>query len=295
MNLFRIHIRPQGGSADMEKTFQYCMDHGLLGVGWRIGSRRNTKDWNKYFDEASETHSNLNSCKYIKKWVNPNDLIWTRDTKGNYYLAKVTSGWEYWISDEAFQQNIDIANIFRVTFQAIPIDLVPGKVIACFRATRTIQKIADSKALEYSKFLWNQLSKEEIYKVEASAFSDVFMMLDDEETEDLVFLYLQSQGWYVVPNSRKADTMSFEYLAVNPQTRKQALTQVKTGNTPLNRKDYSAYPYEVFLFQANELYSGKNAKNVTCLRKKEIRDFLEQSLDWLPSIFKTKLDMVNIR
>jgi hypothetical protein len=46
------------------------------------------------------------------------------------------------------------------------------------------------------------------------------MMLDDEETEDLVFLNLQSQGWYVLPNSRKGDTMSFEYLAVNPNRRK---------------------------------------------------------------------------
>ncbi|MGE4489683.1 MAG: hypothetical protein AB7E95_09085 [Kiritimatiellales bacterium] len=294
MNLFRIHIRPQGGSDDMEKTFQYCMDNNLLGIGWRLKTRKNITDWAEYFDEASKIHSNLNSCKYIENRINRDDLVWTRDTKGNYYLAKVASGWEYWMSDEAFRQDIDIANIFRVIFQKVPIDLVPGKVVACFRATRTIQQINDSNAREYSKYLWNHLSGEEDYAIAPDEFSDIFMMLDDEETEDLVFLYLQSHGWYVVPNSRKADTMSFEYLAVNPQNGKQALTQVKTGNTPLNRENYSAYSCEIFLFQANELYSGKSAKNVTCLTRNEIREFLEKSIDWLPAIFRTKSEMINI-
>lgn len=295
MNLFRIHIRPQGGSDDMERTFQYCTNNNLLGIGWRIESRKNTNNWNEYFTEASKIHSNLNCCKYIKEQISRDDLVWTRDTKGNYYLAKVISGWEYWMNNDAVRQDIDIANIFRVVFQKVPIDLVPGKVVACFRATRTIQKIADSKALEYSKYLWNHLSDEEDYATTPDEFSDVFMMLDDEETEDLVFLYLQNLGWFVVPNSRKADTMSFEYLAVNPQNGQQALTQVKTGNTPLNREDYVEYSCEIFLFQANELYSGKEAKNVTCLTRNELHEFLEKSIDWLPAIFRTKLQMIKTK
>ena len=61
------------------------------------------------------------------------------------------------------------------------------------------------------------LSGEQVYEVEKSEFSDIFLMLDDEETEDLLFLYLQSEGWYVVPNSRKGDTMSFEFFVTNPK------------------------------------------------------------------------------
>ena len=33
MYVFRIHIRPSGGSADMRTTFNYCLKNGLLGVG----------------------------------------------------------------------------------------------------------------------------------------------------------------------------------------------------------------------------------------------------------------------
>jgi hypothetical protein len=294
MYLFRIHIRPGGGSSDMKETFEYCLRNGLLGVGWRTEENKNTTDWDEYLIESSKIHDNLNVCKYIKKWVNMNDLVWTRDASGQYYyLARVISGWEYWMNQEAIERDIDIANIFRVEFQKVNIDQVPGKVIACFRAPRTIQEIADEKAIEYSKYLWNTVSGEKVYKIDNSKFSDVFMMLDDEETEDLVFLYLQSKGWYVVPNSRKADTMRFEYLALDSKTGERAFTQVKTGNVHLNKEEYSRDPYKIFLFQSNELYDGKDSENVCCITKHELNDFLQQSIEWLPDVFKCKSEMVN--
>ncbi len=197
------------------------------------------------------------------------------------------------MTQEAIEKNIDIANIFRVKFKKVAIDQVPGKVVACFRAPRTIQEIADKKAIEYSKYLWNRLTGENFYEVDSSKFSDIFMMLDDEETEDLVFLYLQSLGWYIVPNSRKADTMSFEYFAIKPDTGEKALTQVKTGNVSLNKKNFSQYPCKIFLFQSNNLYEGEDVRNVYCITKSELNNFLNKSLDWLPTVFKTKAEMVS--
>ena len=119
------------------------------------------------------------------------------------------------------------------------------------------------------------------------------MMLDDEETEDLVFVYLQSQGWYVIPNSRKGDSMSFEYLAVNPLTGEKALTQVKTGQVAINRDDYVGYSERIFLFQSNEFYSGTGAKNVVCIKRDALSKLLMDSLDWLPQSFKTKARLVS--
>lgn len=288
MYLFRIHIRPQGGSGDMQAAFDYCLKHGLLGVGWRTPSRKNTKDWDTYFSEASAEYDNLQVCAYIRKWVTEGDLVWTRDPHGRYYLARVNSGWEYWITDEAEDSDIDIANIFRCTIKAVEPGMVPGKVVACFRATRTMQEIADPKAREYSKHLWNKLSGEALYEIDASVCSDIFMLLDAEETEDLVFLYLQHKGWRVVPNSRKADTMSFEYSAVDPMTGEVALTQVKTGGTALNRDDYRQYPHRIFLFQSNGLYHGADASNVTCFSREELLEFLQLAHTWLPASLKNK-------
>jgi hypothetical protein len=157
MNLFRIHIKPGGGTADMHSTFSYCLKNEILGVGWRTRSNRNTKDWEEYRNEASEEYHDLCVCEFIKNRVNKGDLVWTRNVEGQYYLAQVTAGWEYWTSQDAVDKDIDIANVFRVVFQSVDVDAVPGKVIACFRARRSIQRIADEKAREYSKYLWNTL------------------------------------------------------------------------------------------------------------------------------------------
>ena len=294
MNIFRIHIRPKGGSADMETTFNYCLKNQILGVGWRTKTNRNTKDWNQYYEEASQIHDNLNICKYIRKWVGEGDLVWTRDALGQYYLAIVTSGWEYWVSAEAKNLDIDIANIFRVEFRKIDIDAVPGKTVASFRARRTIQKISCRKAREYSKYLWNLVSDKPTYSIDRSIFLDIFMLLDDEETEDLIFLYLQSSGWYVVPNSRKGDTMSFEYLVVNPETGQKALTQVKTGNVTIDKGVYVKYPQMIFLFQSNDLYSGVGSQNVVSISRAELLDFLNKSLSWLPKSFQNKVELLKL-
>jgi hypothetical protein len=276
----------------MATTFDYCLKNNVLGVGWRTSSQRNTKDWDEYFKEASQTHDNLQQCKYIKKWVSEGDLVWTRDAAGQYYLAQVISGWEYWASPEAIDLDIDIANIFRCEIRPVLIDAVPGKVIACFRATRTMQEIADPRAREYSKYLWNTLSSLHEYEIDKAKYSDIFMMLDDEETEDLVFLYLQILGWHVLPNSRKADTMNFEYLAINPENGEKALTQVKTGYSTLNRNDYAHLQQKIFLFQSNERYIGDAAENVICLTRIELSNFLNMSLSWLPQAFKNKVALI---
>lgn len=180
MYLFHIHIRPLGGSASMPVTFDYCLKNGILGVGWRTNSRRNTKDWDEYYNKASQICGKLDVCKYIHKWVSEGDLIWTRDFGGQYYLARVTSGWEYWTSEEAETLDIDIANVVRCEFQKIEIDKVQGKVKACFRPARAFQEIADKTALEYSKFLGNKLSKTSTYVIHKECYPELFTMLDDE-------------------------------------------------------------------------------------------------------------------
>lgn len=278
----------------MQATFAYCLRNGILGVGWRTNSQRNTKKWDEYFNEASQIHGNLQVCKYIHKWVSEGDLVWTRDPDAKqYYLARVTSGWEYWTSPEEKELDIDIANVFRCVFQRVDIDAVPGKIVACFRATRSIQEVADDKAREYSKHLWNRLSTEPVYPIDRSVFSDIFMMLDDEETEDLLFLYLQSQGWYVLPNSRKGDTKRYEFLIVNPLNGEKALTQVKTGEIVINRDDYAHDPQKVFLFQSNELYVGNGTGNVICVTRGELLNFMNEALAWLPKSFQRKVELVN--
>ena len=293
MQLFRIHIRPQKGITKKNDVFNYCLSHNILGVGWRLKDFGNTLDWNTYHQEAKKTYKDLSRCKYIKNEVKKNDLVWTRDPIGKYYLAKVVSGWEYFTTTESWDKNIDIGNVFRVELREVKIDAVPGKVVACFRATRAIQKIDDGKTLEYSKFLWNNLTKSQTYLIDYDKFKNIFMMLDDRETEDIIFIYLQSLGWYVVPNSRQHDTIHFEYLLVNKVTKEKALVQVKTGNTQINQQNYVKFKEKIFLFQSNNLYLGQDTENVISINPKDILQFIQSSIDWLPQNFQTKFNLIS--
>nr|WP_194229705.1 hypothetical protein [Methylobacterium oryzae] len=155
----------------MADTFDYCVRHGILGVGWRTETNISTTDWEAYYAEASTIHDNLNVCRYIRRRIETGSLVWTRDTQGNYYLARVLSGWEYYATDESRKNNIDIGNVFRVALEKISLDEVPGKVVASFRATRSVQAIYDLTSREYSKFLWNRRSGQSTYAIDERVFT----------------------------------------------------------------------------------------------------------------------------
>ncbi len=294
MSVFRLHVRPGGGFASMADTFAYCLKQGILGVGWLVDEIQETADWDTFYKVAVNIHKDLKTCAYIRERVQKDDLVWTRDTQGNYYLARVLSGWEYFTTNESKDSGIDIGNIFRVTFERLTIDEVPGKVVACFRPNRTIQAIHDPTAVAYTKFIWNRKTGGAIYKFDLKLIDnpDIFSLLDSEEVEDLVFLYLQSQRWYVVPNSRKADKIAFEYEVISPETGKHAQVQVKTGNTSLNVDEYRNMTFPVILFQSNDRYHGKPTPNVTCISRGELEGFLKQT-EWLPARYRHKMNMLN--
>jgi hypothetical protein len=282
MTVYRIHIRPGGGLADSDFSFSYCLDQQVLGVGWQTYSDRQISTWEEYEAEASQHHDDLSRVRYLKNYVKKDDLIWTRCPEGHYFLAKVISEWEYLTNDRA--KDADIVNVVRCEILKVSaIDAVPGKVVACFRPTRTIQEIADESTHQYSQFLWNRLSGTTHYLLAANVSGSVFSFLSSEATEDVVFIYLQLQGWLVVPNSRKSDTMSFEFYLIHSETRERAVVQIKTGNTPLSADEWADRPERVFLFQSNGLYFGGSHTSVVCISPADIENFMLENRDLLPA------------
>ena len=134
MSTFRIHIRPRGGLNNPKVSFAYCIDNGVLGVGWPTYLDKAAATWEEYKAEASKHHNDLRQVSYLKNHVKKDDLIWTRSAAGEYHLAKVSAEWEYLTSARAL--DADIVNVVRCEILKVPnIDAVPGKVVACFRPT----------------------------------------------------------------------------------------------------------------------------------------------------------------
>ena len=198
------------------------------------------------------------------------------------------------MSEEARILDIDIANIFCCNFYEVELDAVPGRVVRSFTLGRTIQSIHHDAIRAYSRHLWNELSGQQVYAVDTAQSPGFWEMLDPEETEDLVFLYLQSEGLWVVPNSRMGNTLRFEYMLVHPETGVKALMQVKTGDVVLNIGDYANDATEdqhIFLFQSNENYDGDCANHVTCITRNEVIVFLRQYGDSMPAWLQRKFSL----
>lgn len=286
MAVYRIHIRPKGGLANPKVSFKYCLEKKVLGLGWPVETDNISITWAEFLELAKDRYSqkSLTRVKYLKNNLKENDLIWTRDTNGEYYLAKSNSSWEYFSSSDAL--DADILNVVRCNILKVPsIDDVPGKVIACFRPTRAIQSIKDKTTTNYSKYLWNKLSETEAYTDIDHEFTNVFSFLDADETEDIIFIYLQTQGWIVIPNSRKADTMSYEFFLINRETKAKAIVQVKTGHTSLDpeEKKWTDRTEEVFLFQSNGKYENKSSGKIQCISPTLIEDFMRNNKSLLPA------------
>ena len=132
-SLFRIHIRPSGGTDDMTATFRHCLDNGILGVGWRVAGLANTKDWDTYEQAADRVHESIQQSRYIYDNVGPGDLVWTRGPDARYFLAQVTSGWEYWTSREGRENNID--SFVKTPFHSPDTQGFPGILGVCQSVT----------------------------------------------------------------------------------------------------------------------------------------------------------------
>lgn len=294
MTVYRIHIRPKGGNADPVYSFNYCLEKKVLGVGWQTDTHTSGLSWEEYENEATKIYgsSDLSRVKYLKNNIKVDDLLWTRDNNGNYYLARVDSEWEYFTNDKA--QKADIVNIVRCKIHKVnSVDAVPGKIVSCFRPTRTIQAIRDETASEYSKYLWNKLDNSYYYTLSKNNLNNVFSLLGSEETENIIFIYLQIKGWLVIPNSRKLDTMGYEFYLINKQTKERGIVQVKTGDVEIDTKMWDSWKETVFLFQSNGIYKGLSSKNVFCLDPSEIIKFMNDNIDILPSSIVFWINTVN--
>ena len=292
--VYRIHIRPGGGANNQEMSFAYCLKHGVLGMGWSVEETgKSSLSWDEYIVAAERKYGykDVQNIRYLHREVKENDLIWTRDTMGRYYLGRVISPWEYLANEESLQA--DIVNFCRCEiFSVDVVDDVPGKVVASFRPSRTIQAIRNETVDIYSQLLWNDLSGTKQYSPQSPATTDIYTFLDDLDTENAVAIYLQMCGWLYLPKSRKADTMGYEYILINRETFERAVVQVKTGNTSLNRDDWSKFPAKIFLFQSYKNYTGSEYDHVECIDPDELRRFLFSNRNLLPQSIKRWVDHV---
>ena len=164
MNIWRIHLK-----ADAIATVdpnEFCIRVGVVGVGWPIDISGISMPLARelYMQKAKNDYNNainwriaLNAMIYRIKL---DDLIWTRNKNGEYFIGRILSDWYY----ETKKDNIDAdtMNIRKCEWYNVG-NNVPIEVVNCLKPGRTLQASYDCNILQFSKVAFNKLSGNIIY------------------------------------------------------------------------------------------------------------------------------------
>ena len=279
MQLWRIHIRPGRANINPVKSYAFCLRKEVIGVAWGVESDdpQTLEHYVELYDNQYADETGKRAVRLLADMAR-GDLVWIRSTQGIYHLCQVDGPWQYSGSHEF--REVDIVNYGRVSIAEVGVEMhVPGKVIASFRAARTLQRIADEATLAVSTLIWNKLTDDHL-PITAST-PDIFSMISSKDCEDLIAVYLQMNGWIVYPTRRQSDMPAYEFVLRHKADYREAVVQVKTGFTPI---DLGALPSSVgvaFAFQANEQYIGRNPKAVI-IKRDDVLNFISNYARLVP-------------
>jgi len=206
------------------------------------------------------------------------DLVWMRSPQGVYHLCKVKGPWEYRTQPE--YRKVDIVNIRPVQIVEVGVSIhVPGKVIACFRPARTVQRINDDTALFVSERIWTKGTGGVPSPPDREV--DIFSLLSDKDCEDLISVYLQMKGWVVYPAQHRADTPAYEFVLRHRSDFQEAVVQVKTGWSTIDLGTLPSTMDIAFAFQPNGQYVGENPK-ASIIKREDVLDFIKSNPFLIP-------------
>lgn len=133
----------------------------------------------------------------------------------------------------------------------------------------SISTVSDDTALEFSQRIWSKLTGCMIQPL--SANYDIFSLISAKECEDLIYVYLQMQGWIVYPAQRQSDTLAYEFVLCHREDFREAVVQVKTGGAPIDLGSLPSSVDVAFAFQPNGYFTGQNPKAVIIERDEILR------------------------
>ncbi|REL32985.1 hypothetical protein DYD21_14310 [Rhodohalobacter sp. SW132] len=299
MNIWRVNIKPASSEGIDPRSF--CITRDILGIGWGIETDSETVTWDEYYSNANSLYRlKLNykgwwpALNALKNRIAEDDLCWTRDLDGIYYLGRITNPYWYYSNKPEFKK-ADVVNIRDCKWYKVgQVDSVPGTIVNRFTRGRTVEKVGDKNGTlrEFSKYLFNTISNVQYYRIK-QVEADFYSLIHSDDCEDIIGLYLQSKGYYMIPSSCKKSTVNFEYVLKHKEDGHKAVAQVKKGKVDLNFNNYSELDAKVYLFTTKGKYLGKPSSNISVIEKEVLQDFVDKNYEILPNKIQTWLGIHN--
>jgi hypothetical protein len=146
---------------------------------------------------------------------------------------------------------------------------------------QTLRRLGDHPAaVRVTEMLWAQESDPALTvppMAPEQAMADLF---EPADVEDLVLLYLQQQGWLLIPSSRKHDTPMYEAALRHPGTGKLAVVSVKSGRTnpvPIPALAKAAGNAQAYAYSTHQKYTATPGKHgVIAIEHDQLITFMKE-------------------
>lgn len=272
-----------------EELVDFCLSSNqqYLAIGWsRLYEEGEALSFSEYYERIRKDSRRMNPVLNIFKNTQLNDLFWTRDLDGNYWICRV-------------MDSIVMKCDYRLDYGALlPVEAykfgmqVPGQIKAAFNRAYagTAHRIRDLMMVEYSKAIYNKLAGIDYYKVEPLEGS-LLDNLPDFDLEELVITYIQLKyDYYVLSNSiaNKSTTVKIEceFLSRDLNKKSKAVVQVKGKKAePLDARQFKGYVkdgYRVFLYAPCVLYTD-DIDDIVVIDSADIMSFYKEYKSILPT------------
>lgn len=298
--LWKLTIDPRGKRDPSADPFAYCRERGIVGIGWGLETEPQSKeDAERAFREEHE--KGIRAFRAMVYRMDVGDHVWVYGDR-RFYVCRVESEWRHEMGDP--WRDHDVRNVRDAAWRPVPLGLVPGRVKRHATMYGTCHAIpATDELRRYSAWAWeNERSPGELaesldYQEIGSRLADaspleVFRdVLDPDDTEDLVGLYLQrTRGWAMLKSSayRSKARVECEFQREGSTGPEVGYMQVKSGNVPIDLREYSDLASEneyVYLFStAEDPYQSLELRSdhLVPLKPEPLFAFLREELTWLP-------------
>ncbi|MCK4026671.1 ribonuclease D [Streptococcus iners] len=282
VKIIRINLKTH--AENRKDLIDYCLSNHkqFLAIGWA----GEFETFEAYFNTVRSGMKRINPVLNIFRNVAIDDLFWTRDLEGNYWICRSKGKAEAFFSKE-----LDIGAVIPVEAYKVGLQ-VPGQIKASFNRANagTANEIRDAIIEEYSKATYNNLSQTDHYQVNQLR-GNLLDNLPDFDLEELVISYIQIKyDYYVLSNSiaSKSTTIKIEceFLSRNPANVSKAVVQVKGKKAAtLDAMQFSSFVeagYKVFLFAPN-VENAETLKNIIVITPSELLDFYNTNKIILPT------------
>jgi hypothetical protein len=300
--IWRTKMRSLKPGVDIAGQVDYCLDSGLVGIGWCIERLQSGAPLANVLAAIRETDLRgwglqaASTVRLFGEVAKVGDFVWTRDLHGRFRLGRIAGDYRYDNSQKA--KATDTHQVRSADWAQRPLgDLeVPGAIIRAFSGTSTsFSHMWNRGARLYTAWLWEKLQGREPAPLNFSP-AEVLEQLEPYDLEDLVYTWMQVCGDYLaLPKARRTDTPAYEWTMLHRKTHRPAIVQVKSGDQAVDLETLAAAaPNDetiLYAFSAANMYTGTPTRTPIKIDTDELLAFVERDPELLPERVRTWFEL----